>query len=187
MSSIGIKSEDVEAVRKADGVKGAAPGYAKDVFYSYNNKSCVLKVMSYSNTIKPDSKNYLNAPVVLEGRLPEKSGECVVEKKLSSPSTFVVGNMLKLESAYENEDILSTFKTDTFEIVGIITSPLYIGYDRDATDVGSGEVLSYIMVPETDFVSDYYTEVFIDLEGLDDLEPFSDEYKDAVKEKKAAA
>ena len=187
MSSIGIKSEDVEAVRKADGVKGAAPGYAKDVFYSYNNKSCVLKVMSYSNTIKPDSKNYLNAPVVLEGRLPEKSGECVVEKKLSSPSTFVVGNTLKLESAYENEDILSTFKTDTFEIVGIITSPLYIGYDRDATDVGSGEVLSYIMVPETDFVSDYYTEVFIDLEGLDDLEPFSDEYKDAVKEKKAAA
>ena len=143
--------------------------------------------MSYSNTIKPDSNNYLNSPVVLEGRLPEKSGECVVEKKLSSPSTFVVGNTLKLESAYENEDILSTFKTDTYEIVGIITSPLYIGYDRDATDVGSGEVLSYIMVPETDFVSDYYTEVFISLEGLDDMEPFSDEYKQAVRDKKQHA
>ena len=187
MSSIGIKSEDVEAVRKAEGVSGAAPGYAKDVFYTYNNKSCVLKVMSYSNTIKPDSKNYLNSPVVLEGRLPQKSGECVVERKLSSPTTFVVGNTLRLESAYENEDILSTFKTDTYEIVGIITSPLYIGYDRDATDVGSGEVLSYIMVPETDFVSDYYTEIFISLEGLKDMEPFSDEYKNAVKEKKQNA
>ena len=187
MSSIGIKSEDVDAVRKAEGVSGAAPGYAKDVFYNYDNKSCVLKVMSYSNTIKPDSNNYLNTPVVLEGRLPEKSGECVVERKLSSPSTFVVGNTLKLESAYENEDILSTFKTDTYEIVGIITSPLYIGYDRDATDVGSGEVLSYIMVPETDFVSDYYTEIFISLEGLADMEPFSDEYKNAVKEKKQHA
>ena len=187
MSSIGIKSEDVEAVRKAEGVSGAVPGYAKDVFYTYNNKSCVLKVMSYSNTVKPDSKNYLNEPVILEGRLPEKSGECVVEKKLSSPSTFAVGNTLKLESAYENEDILSTFKTDTYEIVGIITSPLYIGYDRDATDVGSGEVLSYIMVPETDFVSDYYTEIFIKLDGLEDMEPFSDEYKDAVKEKKQNA
>ena len=187
MSSIGIKFEDVDAVRKAEGVSGAAPGYAKDVFYNYDNKSCVLKVMSYSNTIKPDSNNYLNSPVVLEGRLPEKSGECVVEKKLSSPSTFVVGNTLKLESAYENEDILSTFKTDTYEIVGIITSPLYIGYDRDATDVGSGEVLSYIMVPETDFVADYYTEIFISLEGLEDMEPFSDEYKDVVREKKQAA
>lgn len=187
MSSIGIKSEDVEAVRKADGVKGAAPGYAKDVFYKYDNKSCVLKVMSYSNTIKPDSNNYLNSPIVLEGRLPQRSGECVVEKKLSSPSTFELGNTLRLESAYENEDIFSTFKTDTYEIVGIITSPLYIGFDRDATDVGSGEVLSYIMVPETDFVSDYYTEIFIALDGLDMLDPFSDEYRNSVKEKKQAA
>ncbi|MBR1663409.1 MAG: ABC transporter permease [Ruminococcus sp.] len=187
MSSIGIKSEDVEAVRKADGVRGAAPGYAKDVFYTYNNKSCVLKVMSISDTLKPGDKNYLNAPVVLEGRLPERSGECVVERKMSSPSTFEVGNTLKLDSAYEDEDILSTFRTDTFEIVGIVTSPLYIGYDRDATDVGSGEVLSYIMVGESDFVSDYYTEMFISLDGLEDYEPFSDEYRDAVREKKQAA
>lgn len=187
MSSIGIRSEDVEAVRKAEGVSGAAPGYAKDVFYNYDDKSCVLKVMSYSDTLSPDSKNYLNNPIVLEGRLPEKSGECVVEKKISSPSTFEVGNTLKLESAYENEDIFSTFKTDTYKIVGIITSPLYIGYDRDATDVGSGEVLSYIMVPETDFVAYYYTEIFVKLDGLEDMEPFSDEYKDAVKEKKKHA
>lgn len=187
VSSIGIKSEDVDAVRKAQGVKGAAPGYAKDVFYSYDNKSCVLKVMSISDTLLPIDKDYLNNPVVLEGRLPENPGECVVEKKLSSPSTFEVGNTLKLDSAYEDEDILDTFTTDTFKIVGIITSPLYIGYDRDATTVGSGEVLSYIMVGESDFVSDYYTEVFISLEGLEDMEPFSDEYRDAVREKKQYA
>ena len=64
---------------------------------------------------------------------------------------------------------------------------MYIGYDRDATTVGSGEVLSYIMVGESDFVSDYYTEVFISLEGLEDMEPFSDEYKQAVRDKKQHA
>lgn len=187
MSSIGIRSEDVEAVRKAEGVKGAVPGYAKDVFYTYDETSCVLKVMSYNNTLKKDSRNYLNNTILLSGRFPEKSGECVVEKKASSPETFVIGNTLVLESAYEKESIYDTFKTDTYEIVGIITSPLYIGYERDATDVGGGEVLSYIMVPETDFTADYYTELFVSLEGLEDMDPFSDEYRDAVEEKKQPA
>ena len=35
MSSAGIRSEDVSAVRKAEGVEAAAAGYSKDVFYKY--------------------------------------------------------------------------------------------------------------------------------------------------------
>lgn len=187
MSNIGIKSEDVQAVRNADGVKGAVAGYSKDVYYYYNNQNCVLKVMSLNSTLDESSKNYLNKPVLLEGRLPEKSGECVVEVKLSSPTTFKIGNKLTLSSPTEQEDILDTFATDTFEIVGIITSPLYIGYERDATNVGNGTVLSYIMISEEDFVSDYYSELYVAFDGLDDLDPFSAEYTDAVNEKKAAA
>ncbi len=187
MSNIGIKSEDVTAVRNADGVKGAMAGYSKDVYYYYNNQNCVLKVMSLNTTMDKDSSNYLNNPVLLEGRLPEKSGECVVEVKLSSPDTFKIGNKLTLSAPSEDEDILDTFSTDTFEIVGIITSPLYIGYERDATTVGNGTVLSYIMVPEEDFVSDYYSELYISFEGTEEYEPFSDEYSDAVSEKKASA
>ena len=141
MSTAGVRSEDVDAVRKAENVEAAIPGYSKDVFYYYNNQNCVLKVMSLPN----ESMGRMNTPVVLEGRLPEKSGECVVERKITSPSTFKIGNTLKLESPSEDEDISSIFKTDTFEIVGIITSPLYIGYERDATNIGNGEVLSYII------------------------------------------
>lgn len=187
VSNIGIKSEDVQAVRNAEGVKGAIPGYSKDVFYYYNNQNCVLKVMSLNEAMSRNDKNSLNKPVVLEGRLPEKSGECVVEVKLSSPSTFKIGNKLTIASPYQNEDILDTFATDTFEIVGIVTSPLYIGYERDATNVGNGTVLSYIMVPEQDFVCDYYSELFMTFDGLEGLDPFSDEYKNAVQQKKSAA
>ncbi|MGN0623924.1 MAG: FtsX-like permease family protein [Oscillospiraceae bacterium] len=187
MSNIGIKSEDVQAVRNADGVKGAVAGYSKDVYYYYNNQNCVLKVMSLCCYLDESSNNYLNKPVLLEGRLPEKSGECVVEVKMSSPTTFKIGNKLTLSSPTEQEDILDTFVTDTFEIVGIITSPLYIGYERDATNVGNGTILSYIMVSEEDFVSDYYSELYVALDGLEDLDPFSDEYTEAVNEKKMSA
>lgn len=187
MSNIGIKSEDVQAVRNAEGVKGAVAGYSKDVFYYYNNQNCVLKVMSLNATLDKDSSSYLNKPVLLEGRLPEKSGECVVEVKLTSPDTFKIGNKLKLASPTVEEDIFDTFTTDTFEIVGIVTSPLYIGYERDATNVGNGTVLSYIMVSENDFASDYYSELYITFDGLEDYDPFSDEYIEAVNSKKSSA
>lgn len=187
MSNIGIKSEDVQAVRNADGVKGAVAGYSKDVYYYYNNQNCVLKVMSLCCYLDESSNNYLNKPVLLEGRLPEKSGECVVEVKMSSPATFKIGNKLTLSSPTEQENILDTFVTDTFEIVGIITSPLYIGNERDATNVGNGTILSYIMVSEDDFVSDYYSELYVAFDGLEDLDPFSDEYTQAVNEKKKSA
>lgn len=181
-SSIGIKSEDVQAVRHAEYVKAAVPGYSRDVYYYYNNQNCVLKVMSLPNSaVKEEQK--LNTTTVLEGRLPEKAGECAVEVKLTSPETFKVGNSLTLSSPNENEDIGDIFTTDTFEIVGIITSPLYIGYERDATNVGNGSVLSYIMVNEESFALDYYSELYIKLEGVEGLDPFSDEYKDAVAEK----
>lgn len=187
VSTIGIKSEDVTAVRHADGVKGAMPGYSKDVFYNYNNRNVVLKVMSYNDSMDKNSDNYLNKPVLTEGRYPEKSGECVVEVKLSSPDTFKVGNTLKLSSAFDNEDIYDTFAEDTYEIVGIVTSPLYIGYERDATKAGNGTVQSYIMVPEEDFVCDYYSELYVAFDGLSGLDPFSDEYLDEVNKKKSSA
>lgn len=187
VSTIGIKSEDVMAVRHADNVKGAMPGYSKDVFYNYNNRNVVLKVMSYNDSMDKNSVNYLNKPVLTEGRYPEKSGECVVEVKLSSPDTFKVGNTLKLSSAFDDEDIYDTFAKDTYEIVGIVTSPLYIGYERDATKAGNGTVQSYIMVPEEDFVCDYYSELYVAFDGLSDLDPFSDEYLDEVNNKKSSA
>lgn len=187
MSNIGIKSEDVQAVRNAEGVEGALPGYSKDVFYYYENQNCVLKVMSYNANVSGESPNRINSPVLLEGRMPEKSGECVVEVKMSTPDTFKVGNKLTLAAPAEDEDILDTFATDTFEIVGIVTSPLYIGYERDATNVGNGTVNSYIIVPEEDFVLDYYSELYITFEGLDGYDPFSQEYTDAVNQKKDKA
>ncbi|MBR4622420.1 MAG: FtsX-like permease family protein [Ruminococcus sp.] len=181
VSSVGFKSEDVQAVRHADGVKAACPGYSADLFYYYNEQNVVLKFMSLPDNTFEDQK--LNTPTVLEGRLPEKAGECAVEVKMNSPDTFKVGEKLVLTSPYEDKDISEILSTDSFEIVGIVTSPLYIGYERDNSNVGSGKVLAYVMVNEESFVLDYYSELFIDLEGLEDLDPFSDEYKDAVAEK----
>lgn len=187
MSSIGVKSEDVEAVKKAENVEGVMAGYSKDVFYYHENQNLVLKFMSFNNVVAEDSPNNLDKPVLLEGRLPEKKGECAVEVKMSSPDTFKVGGEIKIDEPDSSKKITDTLAADTYKIVGIVASPLYIGYERDATTVGNGTVVSNVFVPESEFVCDYYTELYVKFKGTDKLEPFSDEYKQAVKDKSSQA
>ncbi len=179
-STVGIKSEDVSALSKLDFVKGAMPAYSKDVFYNYNDENIVLKALSYTDKYKGNDS--LNRLVVLEGRLPEKSGECVVEKKVSSPESFKIGESIKLSSTNENADITESLSVDTYEIVGIVISPLYIGYKRDSTNAGNGSVASNIFLLEEDFIDDYYSELYIRVKGLDEYDPFSDEYSQKIDE-----
>ena len=186
-STYGVKYDDVQSVKNAENVKGVMPGYSKDVFYSYQGKNLVLKAISYNSNPSVSDVNRLNKLVVSEGRLPEKSGECVVEKKLSSPDTFKVGEKLTLIEPDESKALSESLKNDEYEIVGIVSSPMYIGYERDKTNVGNGSVDSNIFIIEEDFVSDYYTELYVTLKGADDYEPFSDEYKSYVKENSKAA
>lgn len=187
MSSIGVKSEDVEAVKKAENVEGVMAGYSKDVFYYHENQNLVLKFMSFNNVVDENSPNNLDKPVLLEGRLPEKKGECAVEVKMSSPNTFKLGGEIKINEPDSSKNITDTLATDTYRIVGIVASPLYIGYERDATTVGNGTVVSNVFVPESEFVCDYYTELYVKFKGTDELDPFSDEYKQAVKDKSVQA
>ena len=69
-SNIGVRSDEIAAVRAADNVEGAYAGYSKEVCYNYNNTSVVLKALSLIENISEDSPNYLNKPEVVEGRLP---------------------------------------------------------------------------------------------------------------------
>lgn len=182
VSTVGIRSEDVNAVRNSENVESVAAGYSKDVLYYFNDQNCVLKVMSV-----PKSSSGMNEPMLIEGRMPEKSGECVVEVIMRSPDTFVIGNSITLTSPSRDEQLSDTLATDTYTIVGIVSSPLYIGFQRDPTNVGNGEINSFIMIPEEDFVTEYYTELYVRFDGLDKYDPFSEEYSDAVAELKRPA
>lgn len=186
-SNIGVRSSEIAAVRSAEGVSGACAGYSKDLYYTYGDQNLVLKAISLNSNASGSEKNDLNLPEVIEGRLPREKNECVVEKKMSSPDTFEVGNSITLLSPSADEDISETLACDTFEIVGIVTSPLYIGFERDASTVGSGSVNSNIFLPEEAFVCDYYTNLYVKLEGMEDLDPFSEEYERETLKRGAVA
>lgn len=182
-SNIGVKSDEIAAVRNAAGVKGAFAGYTKELCYK-NDKSIIIKAFSIPENISPDSVNFLNRPYVVEGRLPKTKNECAVELKLTSPKEFKVGAELALTTSDpENDPLENTLARDSFTIVGVVISPMFLGYERDSASVGDGVVNSNIYIPESDFVCDYYTDMFVTLDIPESLDPFSEEYKTAVAER----
>lgn len=180
MSSVGIQYEDLQAIEDMDGIEGIMASYSCDVYYNYDGQNQVVKAMSYELDSDPCSDSFLNRPILVEGRMPEKSGECVVEVTMKTPASYEIGNTLTLSSPSKDTSITDIFTTDTFEIVGIVASPLYIGFERDATTIGSGSVNSFIIIPEDDFNLSFYTELYIELSETDGMEPFSEEYTEAV-------
>ena len=179
VSNVGFRYEDLQAVEDLDGVSGVQAGYSSDVYYNYDGQNQVVKVMSYSG-----GEDILNKPILIEGRLPQNSGECVVENTMKTPDSYKIGEKLTLSAPGKDGDIHDYFKHDTFEVVGIVASPLYIGFERDATTIGSGSVNSFMLIPEEDFTLGFYTELYVRFDGLDREEPFSDKYTDEVEEKK---
>ena len=180
MSSIGITYDDVSAINKIDGISGVMPSYTTDLLLNIENKSIALKAISYNHKIEKDDIYNINHPVLLEGRMPKSSGECVVEIKGASPNQFKIGEKITLSSPFAEKSISEYLHEDTFEIVGIVCSPSYIGYERGHTNIGNGEINSFIILPEVDFALPYYTELFATIEGANALKPFSQEYKNKI-------
>ena len=174
VSTIGVRSQDVEAVKACEGVSGAMAAYSKDVFYLYQNRNVVLKFMSYNRTLDPDSENLMNTLSLSEGRMPENAGECLVEKCLGAPDTFEIGNKITVTEPDREKPLSDSLRTDTYKIVGIVDSPLYIGFERDYTTVGTGSVLCNVYLPEEEFTGAYYSEMFVRFSPCRGLDPFSD-------------
>ena len=57
---------------------------------------------------------------------------------------------------------------------------MYIGYKRDNTRSGNGSILCNIYLPESEFKSPYYTECYVRFEGVEDMDGFSEDYKNKV-------
>lgn len=182
LSTYGISPDDVSAVNGISGVTGVMPSYSMDFFLKENDTNYIIKAISYNKKLKEDDVYNINKPVVLEGRMPQKSGECVVEKKLNAPACFKIGEKVTLSSPDESKGINSFLKTDSFEVVGVVSNPTYLGMKRGATNVGNGSVSNFIMISEEDFSLPYYTELYTTISGLSELSPFSDEYKNKIEE-----
>lgn len=180
VSSYGVTKDDAEAVNRLGCVSGVMPAYSKDVIYNYDESSIVVRLFSYNTGYEDNLSYYLNRPNVREGRLPEKSGEIALEVHEMMKNQFKIGQTIEI-SVPSGEEISDSLATDTYTIVGVVDLPLYIGYTRDTTTVGNGKVNTNAIICESDFTLEYYTELYVTVDGAIECDPFSSDYVNLVE------
>ena len=176
MGTMGLTKADIKAIGKVSGIEAVEGGYSKDVLCPAGDNEKVVHMLSME-------KNF-NQVSVVEGRLPEKAGECLVDEDFLSYTDLKVGDTVTFHSG-DGEALTDSLVTDTYKIVGIGNSPLYISFGRGSSTIGTGEISGFVVVDKASFDMDVYTEAYVKVSGAEEKTAFTDEYNnlsDAAKE-----
>lgn len=187
LSTFGLTEDDLAAIREVEGVEYVSGAYFVDVVTTIGTMEKVFVVHSLPKNTEETNNEYINRPLLVEGRFPEKSGECVIQETsgiitsgLEIGSTFTV-------SSGKTDPITNTLKTDTYTVVGLVHSPMYITADKGSSEIGSGKIDFYMMVDESDFkfeggtYEEIYTEALITIKGAKAESCYSDEYSKIIE------
>jgi len=171
VSTMGLTDSDADAVLAVDGVEAVEKIHSVDALFKLNDKERAIHVLNIPQT--------LNKITVEEGRMPEKTGECLMDAELKSVLNLSVGDTIHLESGTE-DSLSDTLAADTYTIVGFASSPVYISFTRGSTTIGNGDLSGYLFVRDSDFKTDYYSEIDYSVAGAAGQTAFTDGYDEIV-------
>ena len=154
VSTMGFTENDINEIKNIDGIESVEGVQTKDTIVKIEDKESVCKVIEYNEN--------MNVPVVIEGRLPEKSDECLLDCKYSIVDNMsnYIGKTVVVENDDINFDGSLLFAEKTITIVGIAETPLYISNERGNTSVGNGTIGCYIYTRDDVINLNYYTNVY---------------------------
>ena len=167
MSTLGITDTDIEELGGREEINCAVGAYVMDAWAGDN----VAKVYSITQDI--------NRLVLMEGRMPVVSRECVVDKTFLADLGLSIGDYLPIQPSEDNEGSLIY---EDFRIVGTVRSPYYVSVERGSASIGSGSVQGYIYLKEMAFNMDCYTIAYLGVKGAESLTAFTAEYDDYIDE-----
>lgn len=146
LSTVGFTQQDIDKIKDTKGVKDVAAVRSVDVLSKVDSSYQVFKLMS----IPEDNKGGINGIRIKEGRLPQKSGECVVKYETIRGTDLKLGDKLTFVSGNDTP-VSDSLKTTEYTIVGFIYTPVYMSYELGSSDIGSGNVSFAAMALEEDF------------------------------------
>ncbi len=178
VSTLGFDEEDVLAIENTDGVKDTMPSYFLDVSVFSGDTGSTIRLLSSPASYKDN--NEISSPIVMEGRMPQKSGEIAVET--STFASYKLGDKITISENVGDTDISDKLKTFEYTVVGVVKSPMYISVERGTTTVGNGKIDEFAYISEDDFNIERYTVVYttLDTKGRE-VSPFSKKYDELVK------
>lgn len=167
--TLGFAEQDVATVQREPGVAQAEGARWADALCTAGDGP----VQALHGMSVPSQVNLLELKA---GRLPQSADECVLDAYHFDKD--LIGKTLRLTQD-NDEAALDAYQTDTFTVVGLVSSPLYINFERGSTTVGSGTLAGFFCVLPEAFTMDYYTDIYLRLEDGQE-KVYSAAYDEAV-------
>jgi len=168
LSTLGFTAEDVEALEALEGVENAAGAvYTDFLMRGGDGDESVLRAHSLTDGI--------NLPALTAGRMPQAPDECLADVRHFTEADL--GTAVDV-SPDNDPDTLELLRYDSYTIVGLITSPYYLNYDRGTSSIGGGSVAAFVYIPEDGFDFDAYYEVFLAIDSP--AEAYSPDYNSQI-------
>ncbi|MEG0565782.1 MAG: FtsX-like permease family protein, partial [Hungatella sp.] len=122
-----------------------------------------------------------NQFTVQEGRLPQKQGECLIDRGKITSGVYQIGDQVQVYSGTDDawED---TLKTNIYTVVGIGTSSRYLSLERGTTGIGDGSLDCFMVVTPDNFALEAYTDIYLLTEKGESLIAYSEEYDDYIEQ-----
>lgn len=169
VGTLGLTENDVDTLKKIEGVEWAEGAWATDVLCGEADAQKVLHVESINKDV--------NGLTVTEGRLPEKSGECFLDVTFAQGMGYEIGDQMEFREDTEDPFL----KKRTYTVTGVGRTPLYISFNRGNTTLGSGEVNGFAYVLPEDFDQEIYTQIYIRAHGANQVTSYTDAYDTLVE------
>ena len=180
ISTLGLTDEDIEELQKIENVEQVVGTYETDAQLEIDNKQIVTKVMCIEN---------INKPVLIEGQMPQKEDECLVEKTFLESNNKKIGDTIELEienSTNDDGEEVQYLKQKELKIVGIAQSPAYISRDRGTSKLGAGKVNYYVYISKDNInATQIYTNIYIKVENSNIYKTSTNKYEDYIENVKS--
>lgn len=180
--SLGIGDENVESFKNIEGVDGVMPSNESDILTNFGNDQCAVRVHSLPSNLDTNDTNYINQQILESGSWPKNADECVLSPDAVLNSPPEIGDEFELLECSTGLD--NTFSVKKLKVVGFIHSSSYVDHiAMGQSNLGKGTINQIAYVPQSTFKDDLpYSEVFISVEGAENLITGSDEYQEKINE-----
>ncbi len=167
-SSYGFCEEDVEAIAATEGVEAV---YASRFIDAYGSTGEGTTYVTRIQELDSDINKY----ELVDGRMPEADDEALVLESSYISGDISIGDTIVVY--LDDEEISDSLVNDTYTIVGVVTSPQYLAKTLETSTLNNYTLNTVLYVPNDNLISEYYTTVYVTIEGASDETSYSDAYQ----------
>ena len=173
-STLGFTESEIETITALRNVQRVEPAYTLDAFADTGNNSVAIMRCYSTDFSMLDDEESISTPLLVEGRMPQRKDECVMELGVFTSGQYDIGSTIQL--FLEEDDIDDYLNTTRFTIVGIVTSPMYISFDKGSSTIGNGVVNNFLLLPIEVFEYEVYTDVFLTFKTTEGISAYDLRY-----------